>query len=384
MAKVLTDEKYYTEIADAIREKNGETTQYKPSEMGAAIVAIETGSGGGTVDLPEEAFNITGDCDYWDYLGKWDWFIEQFGNKIITSNIRHTQSMFCGSDLHRIPFEINYSNEQANLTRMFASCDLLYSIPKFNGNPIVQALNGMFDMCHNLKEIPDDFVDWFDWSYSGSVNFKDMFTYCYSLRKIPIELFGKEKTNTSMYQHYLYGAGFAHMYALDELVNLPFNSTTPLTSNTFGQFMFKECGRLKNLTFALQDDGTPMVKQWKNTTIDLNGHCGYVEEDSRITGYNSGLTTATKVVNTETYNALKNNPDYWTNDVTYSRYNHDSAVATINSLPDTSAYLATNGGTNTIKFRGVSGSKTDGGAINTMTDAEIAVATAKGWTITFA
>lgn len=65
-----------------------------------------------------------------------------------------------------------------------------------------------------------------------------------------------------------------------------------------------------------------------------------------------------------------------------SVYNHDSAVETINSLPDTSAYLASAGGTNTIKFKGASGSATAGGAINTLTEAEIAVATAKGWTVT--
>ena len=83
-----------------------------------------------------------------------------------------------------------------------------------------------------------------------------------------------------------------------------------------------------------------------------------------------------------TYQALKDDPDWWTLEVAYSRYNHDSAVATINSLPDTSAYLTANGGTNTIKFKGESGSATDGGAINTLTAEEIAVATAKGWTVT--
>ena len=79
---------------------------------------------------------------------------------------------------------------------------------------------------------------------------------------------------------------------------------------------------------------------------------------------------------------MKNDPDSWTYDINYSKYNHDSAVETINSLPDTSAYIATAGGTNTIKFNGASGSKTDGGAINTLTEEEIAVAAAKGWTVT--
>ena len=66
----------------------------------------------------------------------------------------------------------------------------------------------------------------------------------------------------------------------------------------------------------------------------------------------------------------------------FSRYNHDSAVETINSLPDTSEYLATAGGTNTIKFRNYSGACTDGGGTNDLTPEEIAVATAKGWTVT--
>ena len=46
MAIVTTDDKYYTEIANAIRNKNGTTTQYKPSEMAAAINAISIGGGG--------------------------------------------------------------------------------------------------------------------------------------------------------------------------------------------------------------------------------------------------------------------------------------------------------------------------------------------------
>lgn len=75
--------------------------------------------------------------------------------------------------------------------------------------------------------------------------------------------------------------------------------------------------------------------------------------------------------------------DSWTTQREYSRYNHDSAVRTINSLPDTSEYLETAGGSNTICFKGDAGSLTDGGAINTLTEEEIAVAAAKGWTITY-
>ena len=45
MTKVLTDPKYYTAIANAIRAKNGSMAIYKPSGMAAAISAIQVGGG---------------------------------------------------------------------------------------------------------------------------------------------------------------------------------------------------------------------------------------------------------------------------------------------------------------------------------------------------
>ena len=65
----------------------------------------------------------------------------------------------------------------------------------------------------------------------------------------------------------------------------------------------------------------------------------------------------------------------------YSRYNLTSAMNTIRSLPDTSAYLATAGGTNTIKFNRAAGSATSGGGISSLSTSDIAIATAKGWTV---
>ena len=43
MAIVTINETNLTNIAEAIRGKNGETTTYKPNEMAAAIEAIQTG-----------------------------------------------------------------------------------------------------------------------------------------------------------------------------------------------------------------------------------------------------------------------------------------------------------------------------------------------------
>lgn len=47
MANVLVNDTSLTAIGNAIREKNGETTLYKPAEMATAIQALSTGGSGG-------------------------------------------------------------------------------------------------------------------------------------------------------------------------------------------------------------------------------------------------------------------------------------------------------------------------------------------------
>lgn len=64
MAIVTTDNAHYRDIAEAIREKVGGTSLYKPAEMAAAIRAIQTGSGGGTTSSV-----ALKDVNFYDYDG---------------------------------------------------------------------------------------------------------------------------------------------------------------------------------------------------------------------------------------------------------------------------------------------------------------------------
>ena len=356
------------------------------------ILVTATGSsgGGGGAELPEEALVITGNCSYRFANSGWNWFIDEYGDKITTKDINVANNMFhlC-SKLEDIPFELNFSKIASyhDMSYIFGSCENLLSIPKFNDcKP--NSMSYMFQNCLRLIELPEDIGDWFDWSYTenqtnmyvGSANY--LFQHCYSLRKIPMG-FLKHKNPYATHSYAYFSGGFTYCASLDELVGLPIPyEKATWTSNAFAS-TFTDCYRLKNAMFELQEDGTPIVMRWKSQVIDLSSNVGYVTSyPNRITDYNSGITSATKVTNDATYQALKDNPDWWTQDTNYSRYNKQSAVNTINTLPDTSAYLASAGGTNTIKFRGAAGSKTDGGAINTLTAEQIAVATAKGWTVT--
>ena len=205
-----------------------------------------------------------------------------------------------------------------------------------------------------------------------------MFAYCYSLRKLP-DLSWFDGRNTFISYSSIYYYMFYLCCSLDEIVDLPvFKASNSPTRDGFEKG-FYGCYRIKEMTFKTGTDSAPRADSgWTSQIIDLSQNIGYYAYNAyQILGYNSGITADKEVTDDASYQALKNDPDWFTGNPAYSRYNHDSAVNTINSLPDCSS-----SGTNTIKFLGASGSATDGGAINTLTAEEIAVATAKGWTVT--
>lgn len=369
-------------IGNAIREKTGGTELLTLDQMPAEIANIQ--SGGGEI----EPIVLSGNCNYACAGIVASAYINKFGNTISTSNIIGNDSMFAYSNIEKIPFTLNIghpSYSTCSLSSLFAKAYKLKELPVLNLLKKPQSINYLFQECNNLKKLPDNFgADW-DWSYIHTNTTSSLiwvFYQCYSLRSIPesfLNNFWGNSTNMG-YSHLYYT--FNSCYALDEIKGLRFNTST-MTSNMIYD-AFQNCARVKDIIFALKEDGSIQTVNCKSQTIDLSIGVGYYTGSNIgniTTNYNSGITGDKRVKDDATYQALKNDPDWFTTDIKYSRYNHDSAVRTINSLPDTSAYLATAGGTNTIKFKGQSGAKTDGGAINTLTEEEIAVATAKGWTV---
>ena len=384
MSKYAIDEATLRGIADAIRSRTGKSDPISASEMAAEIATVSA--------IPQEAFSITGSCERRFASDGFTWFIKHYGSLVTTSDITSCKSMFDGCvspDLKEIPFEINCkSGSNISVESMFNSCWYLEHIPKITGCRPINTIN-MFARCTRLKELPADIDDWFDWSYieSNVSGYRTgMFVECNSLRKIPKSFLDHNCADVQYNSTYLYNC-FRGCKSLDELTELPIPFTGKFLTSTFQSTSFENCGRLKNLTFALDPDtNAPYVKEWSGQTLSLDVIGVTSNSSDFLSSQNtSGITSDTRVTDAVTYAGLKNNPDWWTTDAAYSRYNHDSAVATINSLPDTSAFLAGNISRlpNTIKFKGAAGSKTDGGAINTMTEAEIAVATAKGWTVSF-
>lgn len=340
----------------------------------------------GIAALESSLLNITGNMRYKFYAGNWDNFIVAYGDKVTTNNISNLSNTFAFSSVGHIPFEINCSSSSAvECSSCFDACNVLVEPPVIN-NLKVGNLQYMFRNCQQIRYFPEGYGEDWDWSqhtsatsaYSGYKS--AMFDNCYSLRKLPMGLYKYGNPVLSVSYHPL--RDFRNLYSLDEVVDLPYPHNTECKGTSSSSLFYNTLTglyRCKEFTFA-PDIG---VKKWAKQTLDLSSLFGVLPDSGEkyILNYNSGITADKAVTNDTTYQALKDDPDWYAVYTPYSRYNHDSAVNTINSLPDCSEYAAANG-TNTIKFKGAAGEKTDGGAINTLTDEEIAVAAAKGWTVT--
>ena len=310
-------------------------------------------------------FNMTDDINY----GQFD---SELGGLTITSNGE-------------------YNCNITNMNWAFSNSSGTKELPTFDSSIIISNSEDIgyrqaFYQCSSLRHIPEGIFPTQQGSsndYGGRRETRKLFYGCYKLREIPsLIYFNGIKSNNG--SNSFYYQCFYNCRLLDEIVDIPVFVNSH-TDQCFSDMLYNNW-RVKKITFIPNQ-----TANMKNQTIDMSAsiYVGYFPPsytDRELEQYyldaETGVTMETRVVDATTYEALKNNPNWWTSDVAYSRYNHDSAVETINSLPDTSAYLASNGGTNTIKFLGASGSATDGGAISTLTAEEIAVATAKGWTVT--
>ena len=374
MADKLVKEESLTAIGDAIRTATGTTDLLSfPTGMVEKLKSMEA--------IPEGIAHYTGDCTkmFEGILGTR--VIQTLGNKITTANLTKVHSMFINNLAQEIPFDINIDAtgfESTSSAQIFCNCENLKTVPKIL-NLVPVNLHFLFSRCESLKEIPEDYIDTWNLNYiqthSNIGDLAGIFNSCCRLRRIPAKMFQEFWGSPPYTSQSLYYQLVNQCYLLDEVVGVRPCGT--YTSNAM-TYMVSNTSRLKRLVFALQEDNTPYAVSWKNQTLDLTT-TGWHSYSSSLVYY--GMSENTRITDDTTYQALKDNPDAWTTNVAYSRYNHNSAVETINSLPDASAYLATAGGTNTIKFKGAAGSATDGGAINTLTEEEIAVATAKGWTV---
>lgn len=364
-----------------------ENGTYTPDEgvdgFNKVIVDIDTG-------LPEDLLVLTGDQSNRFRSSSWRSFLDTYGKQMRTENLTDIDYMFNSQNtITEISFSLNSAPTGMSASYAFEDCSQLRVCPIITGT--LKSVRQMFYGCSNLPNLPDfSNIDVSPILVSSTVYEGRINPHCYSIRSIPMAYYKQLKnrtiSKTYSYSPYYYLA--YNNYNVDEIIGMPVMIYDNYTSNAFNS-SFTNAYRLKDFVFEVQEDGTPYVaSKWKSQTIDLTT-AGYFQIGYYHTRdyylYNSGITIDKCIYDDATYQALKNDPDSYVcgylteTPLYYSRYDKASAIRTINSLPDVSG----SGGTNTIKFKGEAGLKTDNGAINTMTPEEIAVATAKGWTVSF-
>lgn len=375
------------------------------------VISIPLADGSGNFDFGLTDDELTMDAVDNLFLG-WEWVIDKYGDRVKVRITQQGQRNVFGEwytkDLNAIKLIDKEPGRSCDIRSMF---NRYYGkklpVPIWEGTKPIREISTMFFECPNLTDTEiKTFLSHFNFSGFVNANFSDLFNGCRSVRNINsilAQLHAQSKNYVSNY------GGNVNIQALcratsvaDELVGLPvpcgdveYDLQISFWDNI--DSIVEGASRAKKITFATKTDGTPYTVKWDGKTISLTNQIGYSTEENDILNYSSvhGITQEKRVSDATTYEALKNDPDYYVynqasqtydgNEVSigllYSRYNHTSAVETINSLPDCSAYCAETNNTNTITFKKYSGALTDGGGINTLTEEEIAVATNKGWTV---
>lgn len=363
-----------------IKEDGSLVNAYKPTEMAKAINELEV--------IPEDGLTITGNCQYKFAYGGWDWFLSQMGDKITTKDISNVSNMFTFSNVSEIPFDINLTvitnaSTKHSIQRMFSYAEKLQAIPMIY-NAIPSDLNNIFQNCKSLTAFPEGFAEDWNWSYfdsatsayNGSMAY--MFDNCMKLRKIP-KIFFLHGNPYWTYNYNITNTGFNYCYSLEELedVFIPYKGNLSGSySNVFSN-MVRQCFRLKKLTLMTQEDGTPYTVNWKDQVIDLTT-AGF-SSNANIMTRNTDFTNDTKIDTVEKWHGYIDGsyPDGWAASVEYSTFGATAVKELIATLPTAS-------GANTVKLKQGAASAIPGEEMTSLTEEDIAAATEKGWTITFA
>lgn len=215
------------DIANAIRAKNGEETQYKPSEMAEAIGAIQ------------------GEADYSSIESK------------LSNGHKSYGYYFAYRSFTEAPEEImQHTGEATNFNSMFIGCSKLTKFPTLLDTKKATDMGNMFSSCTSLAQFPETL------DTANCTSFTAMFNRCYWLTVVPI-------MDTSKGVHF--STMFAYCSDLHTIPVIDLSSASNLST------MFTDCGKLENITF------NGVIKR---TGLDLSP-CSKLTHDSLMSAINA-------------------------------------------------------------------------------------------------
>lgn len=387
MPNVLVQDTSLKGIADAIREKNKSSLTYKPADMAAAINSLPTGGSSlGPLKGDEgkgffQNIKISNPV-LEDYCAK-AWLTDSLIDPEL--GLTNMERMFSVTSIwdkpffEEIPITIYYHRGAFN-------AQWIFNYARFTKAPLfrparstdasdpadgkIRFLNGVFYGCNYLETIPEDWLDWDEfknWLAADEWRKISLTQFCYGCCRLK-----SVSKNFLDFLDSVHAGNLTHIfqncYSLNKIENMGYYVRAS-AGNPGPDGLVDDCISLSKFTF--KNNGPT---GWGNSLIDFS-RCGWASNSaSNYEEY--GFTEETLVTDEASYQALKNT-DYWTTNKLYSKYNHTSMVETINSLPE----IIKTYKTNIITFSATQGDSTDEGGASNLTEEELAVASAKGWTV---
>ena len=406
-----------------IKLRDGSGVEQTYTGVDTITVPLADGTGTWTYGLTDEELTFTNASYmfsiYSPFYNNSNYYIRRSN----FNNVSDMSFMFKNNDkiTDLSDITINISGDDVRIINAFEDCINLRKIPTFtmsSGSKInINQSASFLRNCYVLEEGELQKVIYLE-TYSSPQS--SLFAYNYNIKNIDLS---DMKLNTWDNRYWSYNK-FVNSEPNLRSLKLPAwnvkQDSKPLTSSSYYlSDSFSEMIMLDSLTFSTNADGSPMKAKVKGQSFYVTGSNSYpygylpnnmdtytsskglmsypdepiTKDDNVFRDINSSNVTVEKIQ--EGYNRVKNRPNwcsFWSGNITYngtsvtasrltSRFNHNSIVEFINTLPDTSEYLATAGGTNTLKLLKYQGDLTDEGGVSNLTPEEIAVATAKGWTV---
>ena len=417
MSKLFIQSETLSAIGNAIRDKAGTSDMISPGNMPQAIADIPSGGGGDpiAITLHAKPYGLAGDGGklIMDNRTKFSITVSEDDPN---TNVFNADDFFAGND----------SVSQPNFTY------LKFAYPRRDTQEML--LGYVYRNCGTKYMHPFEYINTRSGVDSNSIKIRGYkreggyFEGCCCLTLVhPIKgknPFVEDLYTKGFFRNFMgdfidpefvyevthksdpsYGYGYAEIFkncarlkAITNISCLWVNEDFSAARNYMFENAFNFCARCERLTFHTNEDGTPEVAPLDNTVINLTDRFGwdntsyskydYIgEREGSYGNPHNAIPYNNRVEDIDSYNAHKDDYYYWAYAPEWSRYNHDRAVETINSLPDTLTgcrRVASLGAdytpNNTIVFLGACGSGY-GKAISDLTEAEIAVATAKGWQV---
>ena len=190
MAKTDNLKDFLTDLADAIREKTGESSPINPQDFSSKIKSISGGGSSkptytGHADVAGlKAIGWTDDdIAYYQENGV-NWNEEEDHLHLVSDDNKELYGLLTANNIQTYKDRIVYlpkidTSSKTSMRSMFSNCSSLVSIPQLDTANVTN-MSSMFNNCRSLVSIPQ--LD-----TANVTNMSNMFNGCYSLTHVNIK-----------------------------------------------------------------------------------------------------------------------------------------------------------------------------------------------------